>query len=147
MLGKSEERRKKQMEEAIEAVAPEVEKVKGNRLKKELVKRRMVKEYLEVLSKVETGEMTFLDAEREVFGFNHAEIGEKVAVKWNLPETLVDAIGHHHTPELSNINPLLVSIVHIADAITMMMGIGLGLDGLAYNLSPIALERDRKSVV
>ena len=35
------------MEEAIEAVAPEVEKVKGNRLKKELVKRRMVKEYLE----------------------------------------------------------------------------------------------------
>ena len=47
MLGKSEERRKKQMEEAIEAVAPEVEKVKGNRLKKELVKRRMVREYLE----------------------------------------------------------------------------------------------------
>ena len=47
MLGKSEERRKKQMEEAIEAVAPEVEKVKGNRLKKEMIKRRMVKEYLE----------------------------------------------------------------------------------------------------
>lgn len=33
--------------QAEEAVAPEVEKVKGNRLKKELVKRRMVKEYLE----------------------------------------------------------------------------------------------------
>ena len=47
MLGKSEERRKKQMEEAIEAVAPELEKVKGSRFKKELVKRRMVKEYLE----------------------------------------------------------------------------------------------------
>ena len=47
MLGKSEERRKKQMEEAIEAVAPEVEKVKGNMFKKELVKRRMVREYLE----------------------------------------------------------------------------------------------------
>lgn len=108
---------------------------------KTILNQHMEKEYLEVLSKVETGEMTFLDAEREVFGFNHAEIGEKVAVKWNLPETLVDAIGHHHTPELSNINPLLVSIVHIADAITMMMGIGLGLDGLAYNLSPIALER------
>ena len=47
MLGKSEERRKKQMEESIEAVAPEQEKVKGNSLKKELVKRRMVREYLE----------------------------------------------------------------------------------------------------
>lgn len=47
MLGKREAQRKKQMEEAIEAVAPEVEKVKGNSLKKELVKRRMVREYLE----------------------------------------------------------------------------------------------------
>lgn len=47
MLGKRDAQRKKQMEEAIEAVAPEVEKVKGNRLKKELVKRRMVREYLE----------------------------------------------------------------------------------------------------
>lgn len=33
--------------QAEEAVAPELEKVKGNWLKKELVKRRMVKEYLE----------------------------------------------------------------------------------------------------
>ena len=47
MLGKREAQRKKQMEEAIEAVAPELEKVKGNSLKKELVKRRMVREYLE----------------------------------------------------------------------------------------------------
>ena len=47
MLGKRDAQRKKQMEEAIEAVAPELEKVKGNSLKKELVKRRMVREYLE----------------------------------------------------------------------------------------------------
>ena len=47
MLGKSEERRKKQMEESIEAIAPELEKVKGNWLKKDMIKRRMVKEYLE----------------------------------------------------------------------------------------------------
>ncbi len=33
--------------QAEEAVAPELEKVKGNRLKKEMIKHRMVKEYLE----------------------------------------------------------------------------------------------------
>ena len=38
---------KKQAKQAEEAVAPELEKVKGNRLKKEMIKRRMVKEYLE----------------------------------------------------------------------------------------------------
>lgn len=38
---------KKLAKQAEEAVAPELEKVKGNRLKKEMIKRRMVKEYLE----------------------------------------------------------------------------------------------------
>ena len=47
MLGKSEERHKKQMEESIEAIAPELEKVKGNWLKKEIIKRRLVREYIE----------------------------------------------------------------------------------------------------
>lgn len=107
---------------------------------KTILNQHMEKEYAEVLSKIEIDNVSFLDAEREVLGFNHAEIGEKVAEKWNLPKALVDAIGHHHTPEQSNVNPLLVSIVHIADAITMMMGVGLGVDGLAYNLSPMAID-------
>lgn len=38
---------KKQAKQAEEAVAPELEKVKGNWLKKEMIKRRMVKKYLE----------------------------------------------------------------------------------------------------
>ncbi|MBU5310783.1 HDOD domain-containing protein [Tissierella carlieri] len=107
---------------------------------KTILNQHMEKEYMEVLLKMEEGNISFLDAEREVLGFGHAEIGEKIAEKWNLPKDLVEAIGYHHTPELANINPILVSIVHIADAITMMMGVGLGLDGLAYNLSPIAID-------
>ncbi len=107
---------------------------------KTILNEHMEREYAEVLLKVEQEEITFLDGEREVLGFDHAEIGEKVAEKWNLPRALVDAIGHHHTPDLANINPVLVSIVHVADAITMMMGVGLGLDGLTYNLSPTAIE-------
>ena len=46
MLGKREEHRKQLKAQAEEAVAPELEKVKGNSLKKELVKRRMVREYI-----------------------------------------------------------------------------------------------------
>lgn len=38
---------KKQAKQAEKAVAPELEKVKGNWLKKDMIKRRMVKEYLE----------------------------------------------------------------------------------------------------
>ncbi|MCQ4925843.1 HDOD domain-containing protein [Tissierella carlieri] len=107
---------------------------------KTILNQHMEKEYMEVLLKMEKDNISFLDAEKEVLGFGHAEIGEKIAEKWNLPKDLVEAIGYHHTPELAIINPLLVSIVHIADAITMMMGVGLGLDGLSYSLSPIAID-------
>lgn len=107
---------------------------------KTILNQHMEKEYQEVLSKVNENNISFLDAEKEILGFSHGEIGAKVGEKWNLPKDLVEAIGSHHTPELAIENPLLVSIVHIADAITMMMGIGLGLDGLAYNLSPIAIK-------
>ena len=97
-------------------------------------------EYNAIVNKVEHGHKSFLDAEEEILGFNHAQVGEKIAVKWNFPEELVEAIGLHHNPEKSTIDPKLVSIVHIADAITMMIGISIGADGLAYNFSPFALE-------
>ncbi|MFA5576505.1 MAG: HDOD domain-containing protein [Tissierellaceae bacterium] len=106
---------------------------------KTILNEHMESEYKEVLSKVSSEGISFLDAENEVFGYDHAQIGGIVAEKWNLPAVLIDAIKYHHTPDLSNINPVLVSIVHIADALTMMMGVGIGLDGLSYNFSETAL--------
>ena len=39
-----------------------------------------------------------LDAEREVLGVDHAEVGALIAEHWNLPEALVVAIRYHHRP-------------------------------------------------
>lgn len=107
---------------------------------KTILNEHMEKEYNEILEKIKEEQISFLDGEREVLGFDHGEIGKKVANKWNLPPNLVEAIAYHHTPDLSTLNPILVSIIHIADAITMMMGVGLGLDGLQYNISETALN-------
>lgn len=97
-------------------------------------------EYNAIVNKVEYGHISFLEAEKEILGFNHAQVGKEIAAKWNFPDELVEAIGLHHSPEKAIINPMLVSIIHVADAITMMMGISIGADGLAYNFSPFALE-------
>lgn len=97
-------------------------------------------EYEAILNKVEKEKKTFLQAEQDILGFNHGEIGAEVAKKWNFPLALVESIHYHHTPELSQIDPTLVSIVHIADAITMLLGVGLGNDGLSYNFSDFALN-------
>lgn len=39
--------------------------------------------------------VTIAEAERAVLGFTDAELGGALAVHWNLPEDLVDAVRHH----------------------------------------------------
>lgn len=96
--------------------------------------------YHEVVEKIEAGNTSFYDTEVEILGFSHADVGAKVAAKWNLPEELAEAIAHHHDPEKAVVNPKLTAIVHTADALCMMLGIGLGIDGLYYPLSEAAMK-------
>jgi HD-like signal output (HDOD) protein len=78
-----------------------------------------------------SGQETFLSAEREILGFDHGEIAYELCMTWNVPDNLATAIRHHHNPSESNGNQLTY-IVHMADAIAMMSGLGAGVDGLQY---------------
>jgi len=60
---------------------------------------------------------SLLDAEKNILGYSHAEIGFWLAEQWNLPSTLLDTILYHHTPSLSRNNAKRVAIIHIADYI------------------------------
>ncbi len=95
-------------------------------------------EFAQVLTRVAKGEMTFSDAEREALGFDHAEVGARLLERWNLPATLVTAVRYHHVPSQIPESPL-AALVHIADTICLTLGIGLGVDGMAYALDPNAL--------
>jgi len=96
--------------------------------------------YHEVVGLVNEEKITFDEAEYRVFGFSHPAVGGKVAEKWNLPGDLVEAISCHHHPLQAAANPYLTSIVHVADAVTLQMGMGLGVDGLLYPLSREAVD-------
>lgn len=57
--------------------------------------------------------------EKIVSGVNHGEIGARIAEKWNFPESLVEVIRYHHSPENAREGDrLLVSLVNLADAIS-----------------------------
>lgn len=58
------------------------------------------------------------DIEKEVFGFDHAEIASDFFTKWKLPKTQTFAIRHHHKPSQSNGNELSY-IIHGADYLAM----------------------------
>jgi putative nucleotidyltransferase with HDIG domain len=56
-------------------------------------------------------------AEQDVFGFTHAELGAWVAKEWNLPKVLQLGIQYHHDA-LASPDPLFSSLLQVADQIT-----------------------------
>jgi HD-like signal output (HDOD) protein len=62
-------------------------------------------------------------AERDLFNFDHSTIGGDLLNKWQLSLSLEDCIRHHHDPERSK-NRVEASIVHLADIMANIMGIG-----------------------
>jgi putative nucleotidyltransferase with HDIG domain len=83
---------------------------------------------------------SFTDLEENYFGVDHAKLGAELARRWNLPNQLLDAIAHHHEPLDAKEGRGLAFAVHLADYTVMMMGIGIGRDGLQYALEPAAVE-------
>jgi putative nucleotidyltransferase with HDIG domain len=89
-------------------------------------------DFEETMAVVQRERVSFAEAERRVVGFDHAELGARVAQAWNFPAPLVEAIRLHHAPAEAVIKPRLAQVVHLADAIALMLGVGLGADGLSY---------------
>ena len=39
------------------------------------------------------------DLERELFGYDHAELGSRIATEWHLSESIAETIRYHHQPD------------------------------------------------
>lgn len=79
--------------------------------------------------------------EHETFGLDHAEVGEQLALSWGLSSDLTTAIRLHHTPSEGDETNIVADIVHCADALCAMLGLGVGVDGLSYTLDLGARDR------
>ncbi len=100
----------------------------------------MQAEFAKVSKLASLASLPFMEAERLVLGFDHAEAGARVLEKWNLPAPLVASVRYHHSPQDEPEPSALTAIVHLADVQCLMMGVGLGGDGLNYPLHPSALS-------
>ena len=58
------------------------------------------------------GGAPWLEAERSILGLTHAEVGAMVAVQWNFPEPLVQAIRCHHDEPCEG---FLASLIQLCD--------------------------------
>ena len=85
--------------------------------------QNLSKEYLLILEQVKKEELFLFAAEAERFGVDHAEIGARLAVHWNLPESLVSMMNHHHFPEQGRAFRE-AAIVNLADILVNALEIG-----------------------
>ena len=93
--------------------------------------------YFEQVRKHCTAKSTFVDAERKCFGFDHAQLGGELAIRWGLPVQVAQAITNHHAPPPDAPHRrALFDIVHAADVICMWAGLAIGHDGLQYEFDP-----------
>jgi putative nucleotidyltransferase with HDIG domain len=65
-------------------------------------------------------ELPVYQAEREVMGFDHAQVGGELAHQWNLPPLLEECIAHHHDLANAQRYPMETAVVHIANILALM---------------------------
>ncbi|MDA8123757.1 MAG: HDOD domain-containing protein [Deltaproteobacteria bacterium] len=98
------------------------------------------------------------DGEEEYLGGDHSRIGALLLQIWKLPQSLENAVRHHHNPSDSQ-SILEPAIVHVADIAALALGTGSSGDthvppldpaawkqlGLSVNgLEPIATQAERQ---
>jgi putative nucleotidyltransferase with HDIG domain len=84
---------------------------------------------------------SFNEAEKEIIGMNHEELGAQVGKKWRFSDKLIYIIRHHHMTDESCRNDPETALVYLADIVCMMIGFGTSLDGLAYRFYGEVLDR------
>jgi putative nucleotidyltransferase with HDIG domain len=77
--------------------------------------------------------IAFVEAERELFGCDHAEVGGAMGRHWGFPEDITDAIEHHHQVPVEAPNPTVDAVV-IANLAAKAVGTGLGAEGMDLRL-------------
>lgn len=106
-----------------------------------LILGEYVQDELVSIESTASDEVPFEKAEDAVIGTNHAKIGAAILEKWSFPDEIVTAVRSHHTPGDMNQPNNLTDIVHVADILSLMVGIGVGVEGLRYQPSKEATQR------
>jgi putative nucleotidyltransferase with HDIG domain len=114
---------------------------------KVLVRVSLKDDYEQIADLVKKKGSSFREAEIEVLGVDHAEIGGWLAHEWNLPDRLAIPIEFHHNPGSAPRFQDRVAVVHIADSLVRACGVGSGGDQWVSKISRDAWESIKMGTV
>jgi putative nucleotidyltransferase with HDIG domain len=109
---------------------------------KVVLAQSVLEAFREIVTFVQQKGASYIAAEQEVLGFNHAEVGRAMAAQWGLPPTLREALTYHHKPSAAKDwdTGMLAASIHLSDALVRMLGVGTGIEGLLYPLDTAAIR-------
>ena len=81
-----------------------------------------------------------VQAERDVLGLDHAEVGGMLAASWHFPTSLCEAVSEHHAPA-SAPGSSLANLIHVADITSHALGLGKNNEEQVMPLDKTAWER------
>jgi putative nucleotidyltransferase with HDIG domain len=64
---------------------------------------------------IRSQQVSAIEAEVAVLGVNHAEVGAALLQRWKLPDSIVEAVAHHHEPPADQ-KATLAAVVSLADS-------------------------------
>ena len=102
----------------------------------------MPEKFVEVLDVVHKRDCLIAEAENEVLGATHADVGAWLFEKWNLSKGLIETTRCHHNPALAGEHTKLAEIIHLADILIRAMRFGNGGD----NKIPVVSDSAWKSL-
>ena len=70
--------------------------------------------YHEVLRRIENEQIDLCTAEKEAFGFDHAEAGAVLLKNWDFPNDIVEPIGKQYDPDSAVEHKVYASMLHMA---------------------------------
>ena len=88
------------------------------------IKMELPGEFEKIHGLVRKRGISTLEAEREILGLDHAEVGGWLTKSWNLPTKLIEPIVCHHDPRTSKNEQIASSIVHFSDIVIRGWGYG-----------------------
>jgi putative nucleotidyltransferase with HDIG domain len=94
----------------------------------------------EALIEADNNDSGMLRAEREIFGYTHAEIGGALLRAWELPESLAAIPRHHHAPQEAGEHRLESAIMHIAGSMANRIEPGRKILACRQEIEPRAWE-------
>ncbi len=83
---------------------------------------------------------SFQEAEKKVLGIDHAELGALIAKMWKFSPRMIKIIRYHHMTDEKMKKDPDIAAVYLADCICMMIGGGVGSDGLSYRFQDQVME-------